>query len=116
MMLSTRELVDAGLMPAIPEVMGLWFHALDPNIDTAALWEAVPQPVLGIWASWTARYPLAQAWKRFATRSSVAGTATIACTSCRVRTTPSRWSAHVRRSCKRERCHCAPRSTSPLFR
>ena len=57
MLVSNRDLVDAGLMPAIPQVMGFWFHALDPNLDTAGLWERVKQPVLGIWGELDCQVP-----------------------------------------------------------
>jgi uncharacterized protein len=57
MMLSSRDLVDAGLMPAMPDVMGFWFHALDPDLDSAALWESVRQPVLGIWGELDCQVP-----------------------------------------------------------
>ena len=49
MMYSTLQLVDAGLMPSVPDLPGFWFHALDPHLDAFAIWSRVRQPVLGIW-------------------------------------------------------------------
>lgn len=49
MMYSTLQLVDAGLMPSVPDVPGFWFHALDPHLDAFSMWSRVRQPVLGIW-------------------------------------------------------------------
>jgi uncharacterized protein len=57
MLLSTRALVDDGHMPAMPDVPGFWFHALDPGLSTASLWESVRQPVLGIWGELDCQVP-----------------------------------------------------------
>jgi uncharacterized protein len=57
MLLSTRDLVDAGLMAPIPDVPGFWFHALDPALDSAALWASVRQPVLAIWGELDCQLP-----------------------------------------------------------
>lgn len=57
MLLSTRDLVDSGLMPPLPNIPGFWFHALDPNLDATALWEGVRQPVLGIWGELDCQVP-----------------------------------------------------------
>jgi uncharacterized protein len=57
MMLSSRDLVDAGLLEPMPNVPGFWFHALDPNLDAMALWESVRQPVLGVWGELDCQVP-----------------------------------------------------------
>lgn len=57
MLLSTRQLVDAGLLPAMPDVPGFWFHALDPGLDAGRLWGAVRQPLLGVWGELDCQVP-----------------------------------------------------------
>jgi uncharacterized protein len=57
MLLSTRDLVDAGLLAPMPDVPGFWFHALDPHLDTGALWQAVRQPLLGVWGEFDCQLP-----------------------------------------------------------
>ena len=57
MLLSTRDLVDAGLLAPMPDVPGFWFHALDPHIDAGLLWRAVRQPLLGIWGEFDCQVP-----------------------------------------------------------
>jgi uncharacterized protein len=51
MLYSSLDLVDAGLMPAIPQVPGFWFHALDPYQATTELWQGVRQPTLLVWGA-----------------------------------------------------------------
>lgn len=57
MLLSSRELVDAGLLAPMPDVPGFWFHALDPNLDAAPLWSAVRQPLLAVWGEFDCQVP-----------------------------------------------------------
>lgn len=57
MMYSTLSLVDAGLMPSIPDVPGFWFHSLDPHLSAFDLWSKVQQPVLGIWGELDCQVP-----------------------------------------------------------
>lgn len=57
MMYSTLQLVDAGVMPSMPDVPGFWFHALDPHLDSSDLWSRVRQPVLGIWGETDCQVP-----------------------------------------------------------
>ncbi|HSM44166.1 MAG TPA: alpha/beta hydrolase, partial [Acidimicrobiia bacterium] len=57
MMYSTLQLVDAGVMPSMPNVPGFWFHALDPYLDSSDLWSRVHQPVLGIWGETDCQVP-----------------------------------------------------------
>jgi dienelactone hydrolase len=57
MMYSTRDLIDAGFMDPMPHLPGFWFHALDPDLSAARLWERVPQPVLGLWGELDCQVP-----------------------------------------------------------
>lgn len=57
MMYSTLSLVDAGVMPSIPDVPGFWFHSLDPQLSAFDLWSKVHQPVLGIWGELDCQVP-----------------------------------------------------------
>jgi uncharacterized protein len=57
MLYSTRDLIDAGLMEPMPRVPGFWFHALDPDLSAADLWERVEQPVLGLWGELDCQVP-----------------------------------------------------------
>jgi uncharacterized protein len=57
MFYSTLDLVAAGIMRPIPDVPGFWFHALDPHLDTAALWERVDVPVFALWGELDCQVP-----------------------------------------------------------
>jgi uncharacterized protein len=57
MLLSTHDLVDAGLMAPMPDVPGFWFHALDAHLDAGPLWQAVEQPLLGVWGEFDCQVP-----------------------------------------------------------
>jgi uncharacterized protein len=57
MLYSSLDLVEAGVMPAIPHIPGFWFHALDPYQETAELWADVRQPVLLMWGAQDCQVP-----------------------------------------------------------
>jgi uncharacterized protein len=57
MMYSTLGLVDAGVMPRIPDVPGFWFHRLDPYVASTDLWSQVEQPILGLWGELDCQLP-----------------------------------------------------------
>ncbi|HEU0236075.1 MAG TPA: alpha/beta hydrolase [Candidatus Limnocylindrales bacterium] len=57
MMYSSLDLIEAGLIEPMPSVPGFWFHALDPHLETGALWERVRQPVLGLWGEMDCQVP-----------------------------------------------------------
>jgi uncharacterized protein len=57
MMYSSLDLIDAGILSPMPHLPGFWFHALDPHLDTAGLWEQVRQPVLGLWGELDCQVP-----------------------------------------------------------
>lgn len=57
MMYSSLDLVDAGIISPMPHLPGFWFHALDPHLATAELWEQVRQPVLGLWGELDCQVP-----------------------------------------------------------
>lgn len=64
MMYSSLDLVDAGVMPRIPDVPGFWFHRLDPYLDSEALWRRVAQPVLGLWGELDCQVPAVESAQR----------------------------------------------------
>ena len=57
MMYSSLDLVDAGIIGSLAGTPGFWFHALDPDLDSGALWERVRQPVLGLWGELDCQVP-----------------------------------------------------------